>query len=74
MHSHGHLFLSGRIRSQTGAKEGSLAQRDRAIFPAIAAVGGMLAPALIYLFFNHGDAIGQQGWAIPAATDIAFLL
>lgn len=68
------FFLVVGLEVKRELKEGSLAQRDRAIFPAIAAVGGMLAPALIYLFFNHGDAIGQQGWAIPAATDIAFAL
>ncbi|MFT2237431.1 Na+/H+ antiporter NhaA, partial [Pseudomonas aeruginosa] len=54
--------------------EGSLAGRDKAIFPAIAALGGMIVPALIYLLFNGGNEITQQGWAIPAATDIAFAL
>ena len=53
---------------------GSLASRDKAVFPAIAALGGMLAPALIYLAFNHADPVTSQGWAIPAATDIAFAL
>jgi len=53
---------------------GSLASREQAIFPAIAALGGMLAPALIYLAFNHADPVTSQGWAIPAATDIAFAL
>ncbi|HHO0143761.1 TPA: Na+/H+ antiporter NhaA [Providencia stuartii] len=54
--------------------EGSLAGKDKAIFPAVAALGGMLAPALIYLLFNGADDITRQGWAIPAATDIAFAL
>lgn len=53
---------------------GSLAGRDKAMFPAIAALGGMIAPALVYLLFNGGDAAAAQGWAIPAATDIAFAL
>lgn len=53
--------------------EGSLAGRDKAVFPAIAALG-MLAPALIYLLFNGADEVTRQGWAIPAATDIAFAL
>lgn len=53
---------------------GSLASRQRAAFPVIAAIGGMVVPALIYLAFNYQDPIARQGWAIPAATDIAFAL
>ncbi len=53
---------------------GALASRRRAALPAIAALGGMLVPALIYVFFNHADAATLRGWAIPAATDIAFAL
>ncbi|WP_075182318.1 Na+/H+ antiporter NhaA [Pantoea sp. 1.19] len=53
---------------------GALASRDRAIFPMIAALGGMVVPALFYLLFNGADAVARQGWAIPAATDIAFAL
>lgn len=54
--------------------EGALKSKETAIFPAIAAVGGMLAPALVYVMFNLGDPAAIQGWAIPAATDIAFAL
>ncbi|MCY9804866.1 Na+/H+ antiporter NhaA [Vibrio scophthalmi] len=54
--------------------EGALKSKETAIFPAIAAVGGMLAPALIYVLFNINDPAAIQGWAIPAATDIAFAL
>ena len=54
--------------------QGSLSGRDKAVFPAIAALGGMLAPALIYLLFNGADEVTREGWAIPAATDIAFAL
>lgn len=53
---------------------GSLASRQQAAFPVIAAVGGMVVPALIYLAFNFQDPVASQGWAIPAATDIAFAL
>ena len=53
---------------------GELASRDRAIFPVIAALGGMVAPALIFLLFNHDNDIARNGWAIPTATDIAFAL
>ncbi|CAG19006.1 Na+/H+ antiporter NhaA [Photobacterium profundum] len=54
--------------------EGALNTKEKAIFPAIAAVGGMVAPALVYVAFNFADPIALQGWAIPAATDIAFAL
>lgn len=53
---------------------GSLASRRQAIFPVIAALGGMIVPALIYLAFNYQDPTARGGWAIPAATDIAFAL
>lgn len=53
---------------------GELASRDRAIFPVIAALGGMVAPALIFLLFNHDNDVARNGWAIPTATDIAFAL
>lgn len=53
---------------------GALASRRQAAFPAIAAFGGMLVPALCYLAFNINDPIARYGWAIPSATDIAFAL
>ena len=52
--------------------EGNLSSWQQASLPAIAAIGGMLAPALIYFTVNAGDPVAQHGWAIPAATDIAF--
>jgi NhaA family Na+:H+ antiporter len=52
---------------------GELASPRRAALPAIAAVGGVLVPAGIYLLLNRGSA-GEQGWGIPMATDIAFAL
>ncbi len=54
--------------------EGELSDKRNIILPGVGAIGGMLVPAVIYLYFNHGDDIAQQGWAIPAATDIAFAL
>jgi NhaA family Na+:H+ antiporter len=54
--------------------EGQLATWSRRALPAIAALGGMVAPALIYVAFNLGDPATLRGWAIPAATDIAFAL
>ncbi|WP_226571946.1 Na+/H+ antiporter NhaA [Mangrovibacter yixingensis] len=53
---------------------GSLASLRQSSFPAIAAVGGMVVPALVYLLFNGSDPVTREGWAIPAATDIAFAL
>jgi NhaA family Na+:H+ antiporter len=53
---------------------GELASVRQAMLPAVAAVGGMLVPALIYATLNWGDAIALRGWAIPTATDIAFAL
>lgn len=53
---------------------GSLADRRQASFPVIAALGGMAVPSFLYLIFNYPDPVMRQGWAIPAATDIAFTL
>lgn len=68
------FFLLIGLEVKRELLEGALKSKETAIFPAIAAVGGMLAPALIYVLFNAGDAAAIQGWAIPAATDIAFAL
>lgn len=53
---------------------GQLSSRAQIALPGIAAVGGMVAPALIYALINFGDNAALNGWAIPAATDIAFAL
>lgn len=52
---------------------GELQERKKLILPAIAAIGGIVIPALIYTFFNF-DATTLKGWAIPIATDTAFML
>jgi NhaA family Na+:H+ antiporter len=54
--------------------EGHLSSIRKASLPAFAALGGMLAPALVYTYFNAGDVEAMRGWAIPMATDIAFAL
>lgn len=54
--------------------EGELSSFQQAILPAIAALGGMIVPALIYTLINFGDPVAMRGWAIPAATDIAFAM
>lgn len=53
---------------------GELAQRSQAVLPAVAALGGMVVPALIYAGLNWRDPVALNGWAIPAATDIAFAI
>lgn len=54
--------------------EGSLSSYQKAIFPAIAALGGMVVPALVYWLVNQEYPEFHKGWAIPMATDIAFAL
>ena len=54
--------------------QGELSNMKQALLPIIAAVGGMLIPALFYVFINWGDSETINGWAIPSATDIAFSL
>lgn len=54
--------------------EGELSGPGQLLLPAVAALGGMLMPALIYTAINWGDSTALRGWAIPAATDIAFAL
>lgn len=54
--------------------EGGLSNPSSAVLPAVAALGGMASPALIYLLCNWGNAEALRGWAIPTATDLAFAL
>ncbi|MGQ0285720.1 Na+/H+ antiporter NhaA [Pasteurellaceae bacterium 22721_9_1] len=54
--------------------EGSLSSYQQAIFPAFAAIGGMIIPAAIYWLLTHNQPELADGWAIPMATDIAFAL
>jgi NhaA family Na+:H+ antiporter len=54
--------------------EGELSNRSQLILPTFAATGGMLVPAAIYAYLNWGHPVTMNGWAIPAATDIAFAL
>jgi len=54
--------------------EGELSDLSQIGLPVLGAVGGMAIPALVYVYFNWDDPIALQGWAIPAATDIAFAL
>ncbi|MDH3273466.1 MAG: Na+/H+ antiporter NhaA [Gammaproteobacteria bacterium] len=68
------FFLMVGLELKREIVEGELSDMKQAAFPAMGAIGGMLAPALIYVWINQGDPVALQGWAIPAATDIAFAL
>lgn len=67
------FFLVG-LEIKRELLEGSLSTRETLMLPCVAALGGMVAPALIYAGINWGDSVALRGWAIPAATDIAFAL
>ena len=54
--------------------EGELSNLKQAMLPIVGAIGGMLVPALVYVYINYGDTETLRGWAIPSATDIAFSL
>ncbi len=68
------FFLMVGLEVKYELLKGALASRAKAAFPAIAALGGMVAPAVIYMLINHSEPANHDGWAIPAATDIAFAL
>ncbi len=68
------FFLLVGLEIKREVMEGHLSSLSQIALPGIAAVGGMLVPALVFIAFNRGDAFAMQGWAIPTATDIAFAL
>lgn len=68
------FFLLVGLEIKREIVSGELSTRSRALLPAIAAVGGMVVPALIYVAVNWHSPEDIRGWAIPAATDIAFAL
>ena len=67
------FFLVG-LEVKREIVEGQLSTLEQASLPAVAAVGGMAVPALVFLYFNWQMPENVNGWAIPAATDIAFAL
>lgn len=67
------FFLVG-LEIKREVLDGELSNPQQIVLPAIAAVGGMAIPAAVYILFNMNDPVAMQGWAIPAATDIAFAL
>ena len=68
------FFLLVGLEIKREVLQGELSSVRQATLPCIAALGGMLGPALIYSFINWGDPVAMRGWPIPAATDIAFAL
>ncbi|MFK7840102.1 MAG: Na+/H+ antiporter NhaA [Bdellovibrionales bacterium] len=68
------FFLLVGLEIKREVKAGELSSRSRALLPAIAALGGMIVPAAIYYYINIDTPENLKGWAIPAATDIAFAL
>ncbi|HEX4328223.1 MAG TPA: Na+/H+ antiporter NhaA [Burkholderiales bacterium] len=68
------FFLLVGLEIKREILAGELSERSKIALPAVAAIGGMAAPALLYAACNWGNAAALRGWAIPAATDIAFSL
>lgn len=68
------FFLLVGLELKRELVEGELSDKKNIILPGVGAIGGMVVPALFYLYFNYDDPVAVKGWAIPAATDIAFAL
>jgi NhaA family Na+:H+ antiporter len=68
------FFLVVGLELKREFLEGELSNMKKIVLPAMGAIGGMVVPALIYVGFTYKDPSAIQGWAIPAATDIAFVL
>jgi Na+:H+ antiporter, NhaA family len=67
------FFLIG-LEVKREVLDGHLSSPQKVALPAIAAIAGIMVPALLYAAFNYQDAVTFKGWAVPAATDIAFAL
>ncbi|MDF1797196.1 MAG: Na+/H+ antiporter NhaA [Coxiellaceae bacterium] len=68
------FFLLVGLEIKRELFEGELNSKAKALLPGIAAAGGMIVPAVIYIAVNYGHGDNLRGWAIPTATDIAFSL
>jgi len=68
------FFLLIGLEVKREILEGHLSSLSQLSLPGIAAIGGMLVPAAIYLAFNQSNPLAANGWAVPTATDIAFAL
>ena len=68
------FFLLVALEIKREVLSGELSDRDQLALPLLCAIAGVAVPALIYVAINRGDSLAMRGWAIPAATDIAFAL
>ena len=68
------FFLLVGLELKREVVEGELSSPEQIALPALAAIGGLVVPALIYWLVNRDNPLGINGWAIPTATDIAFAL
>ena len=68
------FFLLVALEIKREVLSGQLSSRSQLVQPLLCALGGLAVPAVIYSWINQGDAEAMRGWAIPAATDIAFAL
>lgn len=68
------FFLVVGLELKREFLEGELQERSAIVLPASGAIGGMIMPALVYVAITFDNAVALNGWAIPAATDIAFAL
>lgn len=68
------FFLLVGLEVKREILQGQLSRKDQIILPGLGALGGILVPSLIYVYINFSNEVALRGWAIPAATDIAFAL
>lgn len=68
------FFLLVALEIKREALSGQLSERAQLVLPLACALAGVMVPAAIFWFVNRGDVVAVHGWAIPAATDIAFAL
>src|SRR5690606_1196743 len=68
------FFLLVALEIKREALGGQLSDRSSLLMPVLCAGAGVLVPSLVFLAATRGDAVAMRGWAVPAATDIAFAL
>ncbi len=73
-HAYNFLFFLIGLEVKRELLEGELSSPKKLLLPFLAAIGGIIVPATIYVVMNWGDPVALDGWGIPVATDIAFAL